>query len=549
MSGSAELETGREAYERRAWKTAYLALTAADRREPLGTEDSWRLALSAHLSGHDAEFLILIERAHQACLQTEDAIGAARCAFWLGVHLADRGEMGAASGWLGRANRLLERDGSDCVERGYLLLPAAHQKLGSGDPDGAYRLAADAVRIGERFRDADLLAFALHVQGHALMNQGRVEEGLARMDEAMVAVAADELSPLVTGLVYCSVIGGCRRFYALGRAHEWTSALKAWCDAQPELVLYRGECLVYRAEILQLHGAWQEALAEARRAADPTNGQVDARIAGAAFYQQGEVHRLRGESAAAEDAYRSARGLGREPQPGLALMRLAQGDGDAAVATIRRILVETQDPLRRARLLPASIEIELAAGDDAEARRGCEELEEVAAAYGTSVLDTMLAHARGAVALAGDDALASLVALRQATQGWHELDAPHEAARARVLLALACRELGDDDTFALELDAARAIFEKLGAAPDVARVDALRQRRRATGHHGLTPRELQILALVATGRTNRAIAGELFISEKTVARHVSNIFLKLGLSSRAAATAYAYEHELLEPPA
>ncbi len=296
---------------------------------------------------------------------------------------------------------------------------------------------------------------------------------------------------------------------------------------------------------MHLHGAWPDALEEARRAGRrcaQTNNQV---AAAQAFYRQGEVHRLWGESAAAEQAYREASRCGREPQPGLALLRLAQGHGDAAAAAIRRVADETTERLRRVRLLPAYVEIMLAVGDVKAAYTACRELDEIAAAYQSDMLGAMVAHARGAVDLAAGDARAALVALRHAWEVWQELDAPYEAARVRVLVGLACRALGDDDTAALELKAARAVFAHVGAAPDLARVDSLTGRAGYVDAHGLTARELQVLRLVAAGATNRAIAAELVLSERTVDRHVSNIFTKLGVSSRAAATAYAYEHQLV----
>jgi DNA-binding CsgD family transcriptional regulator/tetratricopeptide (TPR) repeat protein len=569
-----DLDTGRRAYDAREWQTAYRCLGAVDRASALGPADLWRLAVAAYLTGRDDESLMLLERAHHAFRQTDDVAAAVRCAFWLGLHLAGRGELGPATGWFGRATRLVEGAGGERVERGYVLIPVALGQLEGGDPTSSYETAGAAAAVGERFGDADLQALAIHLQGLALLGQGRVREGLGLLDEAMVGVAAGETSPMVTGLVYCSVLGACRRVYALGRAWEWTTALNAWCDAQPDLVPYRGQCRVYRAEILQLRGEWAEALAEAERAAGDTGDTggpsgrggtrgagakagpdrpVERAAVGAAHYQRGEVHRLRGELGAAEAAYRAAREHGREPQPGLALLRLAQGDVEAATGAIRRVLAETADPLRRARLLPAAVEIALAAGDVNEARQACAELEEIASVWPSSVLDTVLAHARGAAALAAGDALGSLVPLRQAVQGWQAAGAPYEAARVRALLAEACRALGDGDTARLEREAARGTLLRLGAAPDLARLDGLgpdrRQGRRRV--HGLTARELEVLALLATGRTNRAIAGELFISEKTVARHVSNIFAKLGLPSRAAATAYAYEHDLVQgsPPA
>ena len=414
-----------------------------------------------------------------------------------------------------------------------------------GDWEAAYAAAANAAEIGERFGDPDLFALAVHEQGLILVNQGRVEEGLGLVDEAMVAVTAGELSPIVTGIVYCSVISGCQEVYALHRAQEWTAALTQWCEEQPDMVAFSGRCLVHRAEIMELHGAWRDALEEARRAHQRCVQGKNQSAAAQAFYRQGEVHRLRGELAAAEEAYREASRCGFEPQPGLALLRLAQGNDDAAAATIRRALGETTEPLKRARLLPAYVEIMLAVGDAQEARNACRELEEISARYESGMLGAMVAHAEGAVALAQGDARAALVALRHAWQVWQEFEVPYEAARVRVLLGLACRVLGDDDTAALELEAARGIFAQLGAAPDLVRVDSLTRRAPSVDAHGLTARELQVLPLVAAGRTNKAIAAELVLSERTVDRHVSNIFAKLGVSSRAAATAYAYEHQLV----
>jgi DNA-binding CsgD family transcriptional regulator len=481
-------------------------------------------------------------------VEANEPASAARYAFWLGFHLINRGEAARGSGWFGRATRQLQHAGGDCAERGYLLLPVGHQKLFAGDLDGAIRAASEAVAVGERFGDPDLLALALHMHGRALLRQSRVEEGLALLDEAMVSVATGELSPQVTGLIYCSVISACREVWALGRAHQWTAALTNWCDGQPDMVPYTGECRVYRAEILQLHGAWGEAMDEARRASECFERGREPGGVGLALYQQGELHRLRGALAAAEEAYRAASRAGREPQPGLALLRLAQGEPDAAASAIRRALAETTNRLRRARLLPACIEIMLETGEIDEARRTWTELAEIARDCAGGVLGTIVTHAEGAIELAGGNPGSALAPLRRAWQEWREADAPYEAARARVLLGLACRELGDEDGASLELDAARAEFERLGAAPELARLDALARRRTSRGAHGLTPREREVLALVATGRTNRAIAEKLFISEKTVARHVANIFRKLGVSSRAAATAFAYERHLLDPP-
>jgi ATP/maltotriose-dependent transcriptional regulator MalT len=419
------------------------------------------------------------------------------------------------------------------------------QHQATGNYEAAHAAAAEAAEIGQRFRDADLFALAVHTQGQVLIKQGSAEEGLGLLDEAMLAVTAGELSPIITGVVYCGVIAGCEEAYDVRRAQEWTDALSGWCERQPEMVAFTGRCLSHRAEIMQLHGAWRDALEEARRARERCEEAMNQRAAGEAFYQQAELHRLQGDFAAAEAAYRDANRRGREPQPGLALLRLAQGDDNAAAAAIRRAVGETTEPLRRARLLPAYAEIMLAVGDLDEARTAREELAEIAAGYESAMLRAIAAQVRGTVDLAEGDAQAALVALRQASRVWQELEAPYEAARTRVLMGLACRTLGDEDSAALDLEAATDVFEQLGALPDLARVESL-SRPLATGDtHGLTPRELEVLRLVAAGSTNRQIASKLVVSEHTVARHVQNIFTKLRVSSRTAATAFAFEHDLV----
>jgi DNA-binding CsgD family transcriptional regulator/tetratricopeptide (TPR) repeat protein len=419
------------------------------------------------------------------------------------------------------------------------------QQLGSGQFEAAHDTARAAVEAGERFGDVDLTAFALHAQGRALVKQGKVPDGLALLDEAMVAVVAGELSsPVFTGMIYCSVIDACREVYEWRRGREWTGALAQWCDAQPELVRFTGQCLVHRSEVLQLSGAWPEAIEEARRAGERFAQGPAHPAAPGAFYQQGEVYRLRGDFSAAEDAYRTVSRYGGEPYPGLALLRLAQGRPEAAVAAICRSLDATTDPLERARLLPAQVEIMLTAGDPARARAAAGELAGIAEAFPGGALAAIGAHAQAAVELADGDAHAALAALRQALPVWQEVDAPYEIARLRVLVGQACRALGDDDGAGWEFEAARATFEQLGAAPDLTRLDALTSSRPAS-RHGLTPQELRVLRLVATGGTNKAIAAELVLSERTVDRHVSNILTKLGVPSRSAATAYAYSHRLV----
>lgn len=533
-------ERGRAAFERRAWAEAYARLTDADAEASLEPEDLERLATAAYLTGRDAESADGWARAHQAFLSRGDVEGEVRCALWLAFGLLNAGEQARAGGWFARARRLLDDGRRDCVERGYLLLAEALQHIGGGDAGQACTAFGEAAGIGDRFGDADLVTLARQGQGRALIRMGAVGEGVRLLDEAMVAVEAGEVSPTVAGDVYCSVISGCLEVFDLRRAQEWTAALTRWCDAQPDLVPYSGECLVRRAEIMLLHGAWADAAEAARRACERSP-----RAAGAACYQQAELHRLRGAFDEAEEGYRQASRRGRKPQPGLALLRLAQGQVEAAAAAIRRALDEAGERRTRSRLLPAYVEVLLAADDVAAARSGADELAEIAAALDAPYLRAVSAHATGAVLLAEGDARAALPALREAWAAWQALDAPYEAARVRALIGLACRHLGDADTAALELDAAAWAFRELGAAPDLARVEGLIRRATPAVPGGLTPRELEVLRLVAAGKTNRAVAAALFISEKTVARHVSNIFGKLGLSTRAAATAYAYRHGLV----
>jgi len=545
VDATRELETGREAYAARAWLDAYTALSNADRAKSLGADDVELLAIAASMLGRIDELLTLLERAHDSFLETGESLRAARCAFWLGLNLALRGEVGSAGGWFGRAERLVEREGKECVEQGYLLLPAAIQAELSGNFEGAYEAANAAAAIGERFGDLDLFTVALHVQGLARINQARTSEGLRLLDEAMVAVASGEVSPIFTGIVYCGAIAGCETAYDPRRAHEWTNALARWCEEQPQLVAFSGRCLAHRAGILQLHGEWRDALSEAQLARERCEQAMNRAATGQALYQQGELHRLQGDFAASETAYRDASRYGREPQPGLALLRLRQGDHEAAAAAIRRLVGETSEVMPRAGILPAYVEVLLAVGDLEEARSASSELAGIAAASESAMLRAIAAQVEGAVSLAEGDAPGALGSLRRAWQVWEELNAPYEAGRVRVLVGLACRALGDEDGAALELDAARSVFEELGAMPDLTRVRELMRSAAQSDTHGLSERELEVLRLVAAGKTNREIASALVVSQHTVARHVQNIFGKLGVSSRTAATAFAFEHELV----
>lgn len=415
-----------------------------------------------------------------------------------------------------------------------MLVLAVFRALRTGDLDGTAHLSERVLDIGARFGNRDLTAFAQQFLGQVEARRGEVEQGLRRLDLAMVAATAGELHPIVTGLVYCNVIACCQALYAVDRSREWTAALSSWCEAQPQLVPFSGRCLVHRAEVLTLGGSWPSALDEARRAAAVS--ERDRGAHGQAHYQRAEVHRLRGERAAAEEGYRAASGLGTEPQPGLALLRLAEGKGDAARASLARLLEGAGQALVRARHLPAWVEVTARLGDLEAAEQGCAELESIAERYGTDQLRALAWTARGDVLATRRAWREALEPLRSAFTAWQALDAPYHAARIRVLLGRAFGALGDADGEALERDAARASFRALGALPDLEALEPVRPS------HGLTPREVEVLRLVARGDTNKEIARVLGVSLKTVDRHVSNLFAKLGLSTRAAATAWAYTH-------
>ena len=544
MSASDALELGRTAYELRRWREAVAELSAADHGDALAPEDLERLAFSYFLIGRDNDCLDVGTRAHRGFLRVGDVPRAARSAFWLAFLLLNRGEMAPANGWLSRAQRLLDGHRGDCVENGYLLLPAAFLSISEGDAATSQATFAEAARIGRDFSDPDLVTLAEHGQGQALIALGESTTGMALLDRAMVAVVADEASPIVAGTVYCGIVEACMAAFDFGRAEEWTTALERWCEKQPDLVPYRGRCLVYRAELLQLRGRWPDALAAAAEARARLSDPPSQQAAGQASYRLGDLHRLQGDLDRATQAYLDAARRGESSQPGLSLLRLAQGRPDDAAAAIRREAAETSERASRAAILPACVEILLSIGDAPAARAAADELSGMASDLDAPYIRAVAGQARAAVLLAEGDPLAALEQARATGSIWRELQMPYETARASVLIAIAYRDLGDDGSGNLELDAARQMFEQLGAFPDVARVDLLRTPAPPSAD-GLSPRELDVLRLVATGRSNREIAKELVISEHTVRRHLQNMFAKLGVPSRAAATAYAFEHDLL----
>jgi DNA-binding CsgD family transcriptional regulator len=537
------LAHGRESFEGKAWGDAHAQLSAADLEAPLELDDLERLAAAAYLSGRDAESEEIWGRAHHESLDRSDWARAARCAFWLGISLSSRSENAKASGWLARGQRVVEESGHQCAEQGWLLIPVGLQLYHTGDHAGSSATFEEAAKIGSAYADHELVVMARQAQGRALIRLGQTQSGLSMLDEAMVAVTAGEVSPIPAGIIYCSVIEACQEILDIRRAHDWTAALSDWCASQPDLVLYRGRCLVHRAEIMQLHGDWPEAIEEARQACKRLSVPPQPQL-GMAYHRLAELHRLRGSFEEAEEAYREAAERRQRVEPGPSLLRLAEGRVDAAVASMRRALDEARTHVPRSKVLPACVEIMLAADEVGAARACADELSRIAGDVGAPLLFGLAAHAQAAVLLAEGDPRAALEEIDRAWAAWDELEVPYEAARLRVLVGLAYRGLGDQEGAASEFASARRVFEQLGARPDMARLEEI-SRSQPRLPAGLTAREGEVLALVAKGKSNREIATELVISERTVARHMSNIFTKLDVSSRTAASAFAFQHNLV----
>jgi len=550
MPRSETVVRGRKAFARRDWGEAYAHFAAADRHSRLEPEDIERFASAAYLIGKESDAKSIWMRLHNELIDRDRIESAARVGFWLSLTLLLSGEAAQATGWLARARRLLGEGAGECAARGYGLIVTGLLAMSRGSLEDAQTEFMEAVALGGRFGDADLLSLALIGEGQCLVDSGELIEGAARLDEAMVVVTADDVSPVLAGIAYCAVILTCQQIFDLKRAQEWTRTFDAWCASQPDLVPYRGQCLVHRSELLQTKGDWDGALAEVTKARNHLAGRSEA-VVGRACYQQGELHRLRGEFTEAEAMYREAGRNGCDPQPGLSMLRLAEGNAEAAAGAIRSAIESTgrSQGLRvgsaHPRLLAASVDILLVSGEVEAARATAAQLTEVAAKVGAPVLRALSAQAAGAVSYVDGKTRAALARLNESLTGWQALEAPYEAARVRVLLANVYRDLGDDETADMHYEGARAVFRQLSAMPDLENLERSGPVHGSAPPDGLTQRECQVLLLVGTGKTNRQIAETLTISEHTVARHVSNIFDKLGVRSRTAASAVAYQRKLL----
>lgn len=537
------LAIARAAFANRQWDDAFTLLAAEDQARPLDIADLELYAKAASLTARDDEAFVILERGYARCLAAGDEKRAAGCAFWLGFRMMSLGEPGRSGAWLARSAAIVDRLG-DCAERGYLLIPRIHQELRAHRPGAAHALAVQAADFGDRFGEADLSALARQLDGRALIEQGEIADGMRLLDEAMLVATTGTVTELGRGLVYCSVIGCCQRVFAVDRAREWSDVLDSWCRSQAQLGIFNGTCRVHRAELLRFGGAWAAALDEAQLVA--AGMKADQRERAAATYEEAEIHRLRGEFEEATDLYEQTSRRGVDPQPGLALLRLAQGDVERAAGAIRRATGTTGSDLGRARFLPAAVEILLASGEPAEAEDAAADLSRIAATHGTPVLAALAAEATGRVLLASGNAIDASPHLSDALEAWLALGAPYAAARVRALLAGAFAALGDDEGASMQRDAAIAVFAELGAAFDLASLGS----PHGSGVVGrplgaLSSRELQVLRLAATGLTNKEIATALHLSTRTIDRHMGNVLAKFGVPSRAAATAYAYEHDLI----
>jgi DNA-binding NarL/FixJ family response regulator len=530
------VRSARDAYRKREWSRAVELFHSAATQSELSPDDMNALGDAAWWLGRieisNAAYIDAYRQQVDAGRHRE----AAMSAIGVAVNLLLRGDDVLGLGWLARAERLLEAD-KDCTEYGYLLhlsrVEAAFDS--NAGLDDALAAAREVQELGRRHGNADLVAAGIMGEGRILIKQGRVFDGLALLDEVLVLLLTERLSPEWAGDVYCNLMVAASELVDVKRAAAWTEATARWLQTIDAAVLFTGICRVHRAQVHTWRGAWDLAEREARLVcADLADIQPSS--AAEAHYQLGEIRRLRGDLAGTEQAYDAARHLGGDTQPGLAMLHLAREQFDVAVASINAAVAAAPDPLTRARLRAAQTEIALADGDTATADAASTDLAEIAETFGSSGLLAMAEQARGAVQLASGSPDRALRLLHEALRRWQAVEAHHECASVRLLLSRAYRTLGDSDSAAREQATAAATLARLGVPAHVTRPAV---------PGGLTTREAEVLALVAAGKSNREVAAALVVSEKTVARHLSNIFNKLGVSSRTAATAFAFEHGLV----
>jgi DNA-binding NarL/FixJ family response regulator len=543
------LHLARDAHARRDWPMAVSLFREAEAAGPLLPDDLYAWSDAAWWLGDNEQMFAAAERAYAAYLDCDQPRRAAVAATDIAAAHFLAGDGTVASGWIGRAQRLLAHE-PDSAERGYLVyLLEVEGPLGGIAPSEAAAVeeligsARRVQEIGRRHGDRTLVALGTLGEGRARVKAGEVDHGLPLLDEAMLAALGDELVPAWAGNLFCQLIEAAEELGDYPRARRWTAAMTEWLERMPAAVVFGGICGVHRSRVFQLAGAWDRAEQEASQVCAELGG-LHVAAAAKAHYQVGEIRRHRGDLAGAETAYERARELGRDPQPGLALLRLAQGRAEVAAAALSAALLGEPGAFRRAELRAAQVEVVLARGEPERAREAVAELEDAAARFGSCGLQLAARRARGAILLAEDRAAEALPLLRDACAGWSDVDAPYECARIRILLCETYRRLGDFETAERELEVAIAGFERLGAERDLAAATRL---RRETRPGGLTPREAEVLALVATGHTNKRIGRELAVSEKTVARHLANIFAKLNVSSRTAAAAFAHRHLPAQP--
>jgi ATP/maltotriose-dependent transcriptional regulator MalT len=524
------LAEAEELRRRRDWSAAYQAYAGLEPQDGPVTEG---LAETTWWLGNMDEAIRRYADAYRLYVDAGDLEAAARTAVLLSIHCRLVGEPAQSAGWDSRAQRVLE-DLPECAAHGYPLYLGTAGLTGS-DLDAAEASARRMHRLGRDHDDPNLVALGVYFEGRIRIKQARVAEGLALLDEAMVAALSDDLDTFWTGAIYCGLMDACNELRDLRRASEWTEATRRWSDPLPLASLYPGICRVHRAQVLTSRGSWTEAEQEALGACEDMAG-IDVFAVADAYYEVGEVRRVRGDLDGAEQAYHQAHDHGRDPQPGMALLRLAQGRTEEAAASIAAVLAAGgHSRLDRASLLAAQSSIALAAGDLELAEEASGELAQTAHDFDSPGLRADSHRSCGSVLLARGRTMEALAELRQAFNAWNQLDVPYEAARTRMLLAEAYRACGDTDAAAREEASALACFERLGVRTEDA----------AGAPDGLTAREVEVLRVLATGKSNKEIAEDLFLSPKTVARHLSNIFAKTGAGSRAAATAYAYDQGLM----